>query len=169
MVQLTEAAGQVSLGVKAAEGVPMSKWRLLVGGVSLAQLAWGILALVEYARSVGGTGDLLAVWVYSGLGLGGLLVLAVPRAGFPMAFGQAAVAAYALWWCGLAVVLARAASATPVVPLAVPPLLMTMFGMLALLCGLNALGAWQVAPNPCSGEPDEVPDNEVNAPPGNPG
>jgi hypothetical protein len=126
----------------AAEVDDMNKWRFLVGGVSLAQLAWGVLALAENSRSVDGAGA--DGWVFSGLGLAGFLALAVPRAGYPVAVGQLAVAAYSLWCCGMLVMMS---SALPwwVMPPGVLALFAMAFGMLALLCGLNAIGSWQVA------------------------
>jgi hypothetical protein len=84
----------------------MSKWRLLVGVVSTAQLLWGIFEFVKYSRSVGATADPTGTCVYLGLGLLGLLVLAWPRFGIPIAVTQGLAALYALCWlaCALALI-----------------------------------------------------------------
>ncbi|HZZ81041.1 MAG TPA: hypothetical protein VFE62_21245 [Gemmataceae bacterium] len=90
----------------------MFKWRLLVGFCSLALLAWGVSAFVEYAGAVGATGDAFAGWIYSGLGLTGLLALVMPRFGYAAAALQCAATAYAAWWCVLAFAIWQAAAET---------------------------------------------------------
>ena len=67
----------------------MSKWRLLVGIVSMAQLLWGIFEFAGYKWALDGWGGpTTGAWVYSSLGLLGLLVLALPRIGMPVALVQ---------------------------------------------------------------------------------
>src|SRR3989337_2507138 len=85
----------------------MNKWRLLVGVVSLAPLLWGLMEFVEYSRSVGAVSDPTGAWVFSGLGVCGLLVLALPRCGIPVAVVQSLVAGYALCWLPLAITCLR--------------------------------------------------------------
>ena len=121
----------------------MNKWRFLLGGVSLVQLAWGVLAFAENRRAVGG--ESADGWVFCGLGLAGFLALAVPRAGYPVAVGQFAVAAYALWCCVAMWMMWPALVGVLFMPPAVPALFVMAFGTLALLCGLSALGSWKVA------------------------
>lgn len=127
----------------------MRKWRLLVGVVSATQLLWGMLAFIDYSRSVGATGGLAGGWIYSGLGLLGLLVLSLPRCGTFVAVVQVLAAAHALCWLPFVILFLRASpNLSFPVPLAYPAialLILLPVGATALLCLLSALGTWQVA------------------------
>jgi hypothetical protein len=127
----------------------MKKWRVLVGMVSVVQLVLGICEFYDYSRSVGATGDTTGGWIYSGLGLMGLLVLALPRCGIPVAVMQVLTACYALLWLPIAIL----SLSMPTGLLLPPPLghpaiallILVQVGKMALLCLLSALGTWRVA------------------------
>ena len=123
----------------------MNKWRLLVGTASVVLLIWGASSFIERGRSVGGANDAYEGWIFSCLGLLGLFVLIVPRSGYIVAVVQLAATAYALLLCGMAVVLALAWSGLPMLPQAIPVLILAMASVMALLCGVNAIGAWNIA------------------------
>jgi hypothetical protein len=121
----------------------MCKWRLLVAGCSLALLGWGVVALVEYGRSLHGAADPYDHWVFSGLGLVGLATLLWPRLGYVAAAAQLAAAAYAAWVCVLAFAISQTAAVTNLY--LIGPILLAIASLLLVLCGANAVGTWQVA------------------------
>ena len=125
----------------------MNKWRLLVGVVSMAQLLWGIIEFVEYGRSVGAASEPTGAWVYSGLGVCGLLVLAMPRCGIPVAVVQSLAAGYALCWLPFAITCLRIPPGLIPVPIShsVAMLILMTAGATALLCLFSAVGTWQDA------------------------
>ncbi|MFO0926311.1 MAG: hypothetical protein U0736_04630 [Gemmataceae bacterium] len=126
----------------------MTRWQWLLAAVAAVQLGWGVMAFVDYARAVGATGDATSGWVFTALGLAGLLTLVWPRFGFLAAVGQAAVAAHALCWLPLALFCLRVwLGPFPLVPIppAVSLLILQMAVTTAALCLLGALGSWQVA------------------------
>jgi hypothetical protein len=125
------------------------KWRWVVGTISTIQLFCGVAGFVEHSRSVGGEADPTQAWVYSVLGLSGLLVLALPRLGIPIALIQGVAGLNALTWVLLGLVILQ----MPPGLLLPPPfgfpiigVLLTAFGLAAgFLCLLNSVGIWQVA------------------------
>lgn len=115
----------------------------------MAQLLWGIFDFIDYSRSVGATAEPAGGWVYSGLGLLGLLVLAMPRCGLPVAVAQFLTASYALCWVPLGVISLRTPPSLLLpLPLGNPAIALVILmsaGGTALLCLLSALGAWKAA------------------------
>ncbi len=123
----------------------MNKWRLLVGAGSVGLLPWGASGFVEPGRSVGGAGDAYDGWVFSGLGLSGLFVFVVPRSGYVVAVVQLVATVYALGLCVLAFILALAWSGMPwYLSPVISAALFSAASVLALLCGVNAVSAWQI-------------------------
>jgi hypothetical protein len=123
----------------------MNKWRWLVGATSLALLFWGASAFIEHGRSASATGDRYDGWVFSALGLLGLFVLVVPRSGYLVAVIQFVATAYALWLGWVAFVLALTWTALPMLSRVIPALILAMASVMFVLCGINAVGAWQIA------------------------
>lgn len=123
----------------------MFKWRLLVAGCSVSLFVWGLFAFVDYSRSVGGTGDPYAGWVFSGLGLVGLATLAWSRFGYVAAVAQFAAAAYAAWWCVLAFAFLQAGAIPNSGLQFLGPLILSIALPALVLCGANVIGTWQVA------------------------
>lgn len=126
----------------------MNKWRLLITMTSLVMLFGGVSALTGHDRRVeSGTSDV--GWFYLALGLLGIFVLVVPRAGYLVAAVQLLATIYALWLCVLAFMLALAWSGMPwyvwyLSPL-IPAAMFSAASVIALLCGVNAVSAWQIA------------------------
>jgi hypothetical protein len=125
------------------------KWRWLVGIVSTIQLFCGIAEYVEQFRSVGGNADSTNAWVYTVLGVSGLLVRALPQLGIPIALIQGVAGLYALTWVLFGLLILQ----TPPGLLLPPPFGFPVIGMLliafglaaALLCLLNSVGIWKIA------------------------
>lgn len=126
----------------------MSKWRLLTGGCSLMLLGWGMLAFIEYSRSVGATGDPLPGWIFSGLGVLGFATLRWSRVGYAAAVAHLAMAGFAAWWCVIAFALWRASVVVNFGFIA--PLILSFAVPALLLCAANVAGTLQVARRTCS-------------------
>jgi hypothetical protein len=126
----------------------MGKWRLLIGVTSVVMLIGAASEFTAHGRW-GQDGASHGGWFYSALGLSGLFVLAVPRSGYVVAVVQLMATAYALSLGVLAFVLALAWSGMPwylwFLSPAIPALILAAAGMMALLCGVNAVSAWQIA------------------------
>jgi hypothetical protein len=127
----------------------MNKWRWILGIVSAIQLLWGLLQYIEYDNSVGAVSEPTGAWMYCVLGLSGLLVLALPRFGIPVAMVQGLAAGYALCWMPLAIVCLQAPLVFMLpVPFGYPVLAMLILltaGATAVLCLLGAVGSVQVS------------------------
>lgn len=125
----------------------MIPWHGLLAGVAVLQLIWGAVEFDAYHRSVGATGDGTGVWVFTGLGLSALLVLARPGFGIPVALVQTLAAGYALCWLPLLLfwLWTPIGLLLPLIPSSVALLMLRTVLAMALLCLLGAIASWQVA------------------------
>ena len=127
----------------------MNKWRWLLGIVSAGQLLCGLRGYIEYSSSVGAVSEPTGAWLFCILGLSGLLVLALPRFGIPVALVQGLAACYALCWMPLAIVCLQ----TPLglmlpVPFGYPViaiLILLIAGTTAVFCLLGAVASFKVS------------------------
>lgn len=134
----------------------MSKWRLLIGVTSAVLLIWGVSAFMGHDRSVQ-AGASYDGWFFSALGLLGLFVVVVPRSGYVVAVVQLVATVYALWLCVLAFILALAWSGMPwYLSRSIPAALFSAASVMALLCGVNAVSAWQIAHRTAIWPPESI-------------
>src|SRR5262245_23831111 len=112
----------------------MKKWQWLLGVASVTQLAWGVGVFIEYARSVGAPPAPIDGWVFSGLGLLGLLGLAAPRCALSVAIVQFLAGCYALCHLPVAIVCLQLPTGLSFLPPPIATLILMVSGTAAFLC-----------------------------------
>lgn len=121
----------------------MSKWRLLTGICSSILVGWGVLAFIDYSRSVGAAGDPLPGWIFCSLGALGFASLRWSRVGYAAAVAHLSMAIFSAWWCVIAFAIWRTSAVTNLGFIA--PLILSFAVPALLLCVANVAGTWQVA------------------------
>lgn len=120
----------------------MNLWKSAVAVASLVQLAFGVFTLFGYSFWTGIFLARQAGWEYVALGLAGAVTLAVPRAGYFVAVGQALAAGHFLLMCwGIY----QVTLGPPILPLGVAEMVFTIGGATVSVGVISAVGCWQVA------------------------